>query len=136
MPRVNESTVRALISTDSDLDISVFIEEAGALTDRVATCATGKGVTLTDTELRLIEANLAAHFYSFRDQLYQSKKTADASAVFQGKTGMGLDFSPYGQKAKLLDHSGCLAQFDSGRNIGIEWLGKKKSDQIDYVDRD
>jgi hypothetical protein len=128
MSRAREQDVRDIVDSDSTISMAPFIEMAGALVDRVSTCATAKSVTLTTTELRIIEELLAAHFYSLRDPLYRSKKTADASAEFNTRS--------YLEEAKLMDPSGCLTKFTSGKNIGVTWLGKPKSTQTDYVDRD
>ena len=57
-------------------------------------------------------------------------------------TGKSLDSTHYGQTAKLLDTSGCLAEISKeaetgGKTtVGIDWLGKPPSEQTDYVDRD
>lgn len=104
------------------------IDLAHILTNRVETCDLANGSVLSEEELTVIEMNLAAHFYSFVDQQYLSKQTADASASFQGKTDLILDYSPWGQAAKLLDASGCLAkleqQAETGRKrVKVLWLG-------------
>lgn len=104
------------------------INQANILTNRVQLCDQENGSVLTDAELTAIEANLAAHFYSFVDQQYMSKQTADSSASFQGKTDLILDYSPWGQMAKVLDASGCLAkleqQAETGRKrVKVLWLG-------------
>jgi len=92
---------------------------------------------LTTALLLEIEKHLAAHFYALRDPQYQQKRTEKASATFQGKTDLGLDLTWWGQMAKTLDVSGCLAQLDKG--IGtpqLVWLGLPPSEQTDYEDRD
>lgn len=136
MARSRDSDVRAIISTDANLSISPFIEAATILVDRVATCATARSETLTTDQLHIIETYLAAHFYAHRDPQYQEKQTEKASAVFQGKTGMGLESTYWGQTAMTLDTSGCLASFGRGTRASLNWLGKAPSDQIDYIDRD
>lgn len=105
-----------------------FIEVANVLTSEVATCATAKGKTLSTDKLREIERWLAAHFYSMRDPLFKSNKTADASAVYNDRS--------YLEVAEALDKSGCLASFFSQKKVSGFWLGKAVSDQIPYVDRD
>src|SRR5574343_470286 len=89
-------------------------------------------------ELDESEKYLAAHFYAIRDQQYTSKSTGKASASFQGQTGKGLDYSHWGQTAKLLDVTGFLARLDAAprANASMAWLCKPPSEQIDYEDRD
>lgn len=141
MARTTEALVAAILGSDWDgsRDLDQFIAAATVLVDRVNTCATNKGVTLTSTELELIERWLAAHFLTttsspFRP--YKSKKTADAAASYQGETGKGLESSFYGQTAMNLDPSGCLESITSRKRALLEWVGKRPSDQIAYEDRD
>lgn len=138
MARTTEAAVSELLLDNygTDNDLSPFVEIATALTTRVNTCATAKGVTLTSTELELIERNLAAHFYCLSDPLYLSEKTLDASATYRGETGKALDYTPFGQTAKMLDHSGCLATLSKGQRATLSWLGLPPSEQTDYRDRD
>ena len=136
MARAGEGDVRAIIESDATLDLVPFIAAASALVDWVETCAVAKNKALTATQLRHIETWLAAHLYAHRDQLYTSKNTLRAGGSFQGQFGMRLDSTQYGQTAKLLDTSGCLAGLDKRQVAGASWLGKAKSDQIAYSDRD
>ncbi|GEM_PF-1029525 len=134
--RTSQSEVRAIISTDPDLSVDPFIDTANALTDYVV--SQDSGSVLTDALTKKIEENLAAHFYAHRDLQYHSKRTDGASAVFQGKTDMGLDSTLWGQTAKRLDVTGTLTQLDSTprpKASGV-WLGRPPSEQTDYKDRD
>lgn len=56
-----------------------------------------------------IHKYLAAHFASLRDQRLQAERVADVSYTYQGKTGMYLEATHYGQMALTLDTSGTLA---------------------------
>jgi competence protein ComGF len=139
MARASEDDVRAIIGSDSTLKVSFFIETAEQLVDYVDSCDTDG--TLNTTQLRHIETWLAAHFYAIRDQQYASKKTGDASAVFQGKTDMALDSTQWGQQAMILDVTGKLATINQNAKrgkitAGMTWLGKPKSSQTEYQDRD
>jgi hypothetical protein len=116
--------------------LTPFINTATAVVDQVSTCATARGTTVSSATLELIERWLAAHFYTISDPIAQQKKTGEASAVFQGKTGLGLDGTSYGQNAMTLDHSGCLRTMSRGRKATVGWLGRPPSEQTDYVDRD
>jgi hypothetical protein len=61
-----------------------------------------------------IELQLSAHFYSLRDQRYQSKSTGGASGSFQGQVGEGLASTDYGRNALALDVTGYLARINRG----------------------
>lgn len=128
--RTTSTLVSAIIEVDSNISLTEFINIASILTDRVSTCATGKGITLTSTELEAIERYLAAHLYSLRDPLYKSKKTQDASASFQ--TGLdgagGFGSTTYGRMAMSLDHSGCLREMNGQKIASVTWLGKRDTD--------
>ncbi len=133
--RTSSDAVRAVVDSDSDIDITAFIRTANALTDHVESKDTGN--LLSEALLIEIETWLAAHFYALRDLQFISKSTEGASASFQGQTGMRLESTFQGQTALTLDHTGILASLNRGKhNIGVQWLGKPPSTQLDYVDRD
>lgn len=116
-------------------DLVPYIDTASALIDRVVTCAAAKGKSLTSVEAELLERWMAAFAYAMSDQTYASKSTSKASASFKGQSGMGLDANNYGQMAKGLDPSGCLAAIFAKKMAGGFWAGKTESEAIDYEDR-
>ena len=122
MPYTNSELVKDVIDADDALWSSVFISTASALVDGIPASA-----GLSDELLTAIETYLAAHFYALKDPQYQSKKTDRASATFQGKTGMGLDGTWWGQQAQLLDTSGTLQALGNHR-VGIFFLGTEEID--------
>lgn len=138
MSRTSSSAVQGVLLSDYDgtSSLTPFIDSASVIVDRVATCASDKGVTLTAGELELIERWVAAHAYVMVDQTYKEKHTGRAKAVFQGLQGMRLEATKHGQMALSLDPSGCLAAITSGKRATLTWLGKPPSEQTDYVDRD
>lgn len=119
---------------DTRRDLTPFIDAATLAVTRVAACAVRKGLTLTAEELEVVERWLAAHLYCMSDQQYQSKSTK-ASATFRAAGGLNLDGSTYGQTAKSLDPSGCLAALSLQQRAGAAWLGKRPTAQTDYEDR-
>ena len=126
MIRSTTQDVSAIIETDSTIDLAPFVRIASRLVDQIE--SNDVESKLATEDLKEIETLLAAHFYSFRDQQYSSRKTADASATFQGKTGMGLDSSLYGQGAKILDVTGFLDNLGKGvREAGVLWGGTEYS---------
>ena len=139
MSRTSEPDVRKIISSDSTLDLSLFIQAASSLTDYVDTCDTGN--LLSVKQLREIETWLAAWLYECRDQGYLEKETGDASATFQGVTGKYLESNFWGQHAIMLDVSGCLTRLQQQamhgkKQVQLVWIGKPESEQTDYADRD
>jgi hypothetical protein len=112
-----------------------FIRPANAIVSRLAVAATAKGITLSTAELREIETWLAAHCYCLSDRAIASETTERSSATYQGKTGMRLEATLYGQMALSLDPSGCLQGLTSGRRASLAWGGMTESEQSDYVDR-
>lgn len=148
MSRTSSSAVQGILRVGSqggDYDdenspsLDPYIASATVIVDRVATCATAKGKTLTSTELELIERWLAAHFYCMSDVTYQSRSTAGASASFTGQTGMYLEGTRYGQMAVSLDYSGCLLAIATGaqrKTAGFVWGGQRPSEQTNYSERD
>lgn len=139
--RTTSTQVQAILAPGRDYrsgdDLSPFMEAATAIVDRVNTCATESGITLSSTELELVERWLSAHFYVSSNQTFASKKTGSAAATYQGQTGTGFKSSKYGQAAINLDASGCLLKLDADAvQVGAYWLGKPPSEQTDYSERD
>lgn len=143
--RAGADDVRGIITAathdelDNAINLTFFIRTANLLVNKIQ--ANDSGGLLGSNDLKEIEAYLAAHFYTFRDQQYASTKSDDASDTYQGKTGMYFESSFYGQTAKLLDVTGYLANLEDkakkGRKkVNIQWLGKPKSEQIRYDLRD
>ena len=142
MARTTSTLVRAILDTGGDYDtqelpsLTPFIDTASAIVDRVEACAIAKGLTLSSTELELIERWLSAHCYGQSDQPYSSRSTAGASGSFQGQTAMRFEGTKYGQMALSLDYSGCLDAIGKRQFASAFWLGKRPSAQTDYVQRD
>lgn len=141
MPRAGETDVRDIIQTRSDYRIEPFLEAAEGLTDHVESEDTLS--ILSIKQLKSIETYLAAHFYAHRDQQYKNKRTDGAGAAFQvGADGTGsLDTTQWGRTAMALDVTGTLSRINEDAKHGkatvdFAWLGKPKSEQIEYQDRD
>lgn len=130
-PRTNSEAVRAIMETDPEVSLVGFIRTAHVLTNQLATYDTANNspVLLDVAALTEIESYLAAHFYSYRDQLLTSKSTNKTGGSFQGQTAMALNYSPYGQAAMLLDLTGFLAQRSAEsqaggkRKVRANWIG-------------
>jgi hypothetical protein len=140
--RSTHDLVKGVLAGGRDYDdvaspaLTPYIRSANLIVTRVNECAIRKGVTLSTAELVEIETWLAAHMYAMSDQTYASKSTGGASGSFHGQTGLYLDGTKYGQTAQTLDASGCLAAIGKQARARIAWLGKPKSQQAPYSDRD
>jgi hypothetical protein len=135
--RTTSSAVEGILlaNYDGTSSLTPAMETATLLVDRVITCATRKGVTISDAEAEMLERYLAAHFYGHGDQFYTSKSTSGASGSFQGQFTEGLKSSHYGQSAMAMDPSGCLRALTTGARASATWLGKPKSSQLSAEDR-
>ena len=73
-----------------------------------------------DDLLELIERYLAAHFVAMSPLARESKSEGigggDISVTYLGNAAMGLDFTTYGQTAKILDTTGKLVWLDKKGN--------------------
>lgn len=117
--------------------LTPFISAANLLVTRVAACATARGLTLSTDELTAIETWLAAHYYAVSDRTMSSQSNLGASGSFDGQTSMALDATLFGQHAKVLDHSGCLATITAGGRSRPKavWLGRRPANQTDSDSR-
>jgi hypothetical protein len=70
------------------------------------------GVSYGVDELELIERWLAAHLVCVRDPQLSREKIAEGDFTYDGKTGMGLSSTRYGQQVKILDYKATLAELD------------------------
>lgn len=113
--------------------VTPFIASASSLVDKVEANDTANKLNATDLEL--IERWLSGHFYAQADQMFTSRSTGKASGSFQGQTGMYLENTIYGQQAMMLDITGYLMALQKGGVVDFAWLGKPRSEQIPYTQR-
>jgi len=100
--RVTDDEVKEIIETS--ITTTPFITVANLIvTERLANEGLG------DSLLKEIERWLAAHLVAIRDQRPQNERIGDANITYQGRSGLGLDATQYGQQVKILDTSGKLA---------------------------
>lgn len=139
MARTTSDLVKGILlkdyNTRTNPDLTPFIDTASAIVTRLSVAAADKGLTLSTTELELIERWISAHSYCLSDKAYESNKTLDAEARYQGKTKTGLDATLYGQMALNLDWTNTLANLSERKRVRAFWLGKQPIDQVDYYDR-
>lgn len=105
-----------------------YLRSASLIIDDVVDCATESLITLSDARLAEMEKWIAAYLYTITDPIYKTKQTANSSASYFDRS--------YLDAAKSLDKTGCLAAIlTTGARAGMDWLGKRPSEQIDIDDR-
>jgi hypothetical protein len=139
MPRTDAALVQGILEDNynGSTSLAPFIAAANAMTSRVNTVAVADGFVLSSAELELIERWLAAHFYAWgADKTRASVGVGRSNETYDGKTGMHLEATPYGQTAIALDFSGTLRAINDGAvNVGGFWAGYPTSEQTDWVTR-
>ncbi len=111
--RVTQPEVEAILIDDNpdDVDVTPFIQAANVTIDAHLL---DRG--LSTAQLKEIERWLAAHFFSIRERLPSSESIGgDTSITYEGKHGLGLDHTSYGQQVKMLDTSGVLSEIGMPR---------------------
>jgi len=110
--RSTEEEVKKIIDTAlTNEQVTPFLRMANRLVTDVLTNEEYGADLLAD-----IECWLAAHFLSAaRDPQIQAEKTGDGNWKYHGKSGLGLNFTPYGQQVMMLEHHGVLAQISSSK---------------------
>lgn len=109
--RASETDVLAIMDTSlTEEQITPFLDAANSVVDEKCT-----GLEYSDKTLRQIETWLAAHFACARDPQIAESKAGEAAWKFEGKTDLGLDSTRYGQRVKILDSKGSLADLDSAK---------------------
>jgi hypothetical protein len=92
--------------------ITPFLESANAVVSGKCT-----GVEYGAEELELIERWLAAHLACTIDPQIAEETVGAGKWKYDGRTGMGLDSTRYGQQVRLLDHKGTLAELTNVKGV-------------------
>jgi hypothetical protein len=113
MARTTAVDVKQIIDTDlEDSIVEGYISAATSTVDEVL----GADPSLSGDLKTEIERWFTAHLIaSTREQQLSEAKAGPASAKFQGKTGMGLDATLYGQQVKAMDTTGKFAALSGKR---------------------
>lgn len=125
--RTTEDDIRDVIDTDPTIDILPFQTRASVIVDRAVAKAAENNVTLSADEQEFMETYVAAHLYALRDPQPMKKRSGKSNVTFWGKSGKGLEMTPWGQTALSMDSSGALATV-TGTEDGVKivqavWLG-------------
>lgn len=132
--RTTAALVRGLLLRDYDgkADLTPRIATANLIVNRVVTCVTSLGESISSDEAEMMERWLAAYYYCKTDRTYSSNSTEGASASYTSDSSIP---EPYKRGALDLDFSGCLAQILSTSKPRVSWGGKPDSDKRSYDDR-
>lgn len=105
MARATTTTVRAILDTSlTDAQILEYIDIANRLVTRLLGSS-----DLTAADLLDIETWMTAHLIaSTKERQVANEKVGDMWVTYQGKYGMSLESTTYGQTALMLDTTGSL----------------------------
>ncbi len=105
----DDAAIRAIIDTDIT-PLTPFIDCTTVLVGPDGCDLAGKGVGAD--AICCVSLYLAAHLITISDPRVLSTRSSGHAVTFEGLTKLGLDSSKFGQQAKLLDPTGCLAGLD------------------------
>lgn len=125
--RTTPSQVQDVLASnwDGSTDVQPFIDLAYPLVDRLA--AQDSNSVLTSALLKNIEALLACDYYCMQAPLAEMSKIGQSSESYSKRR-------TYREQAFDMDASGNLRKI--GKVAKVTWLGKRRSQETDYVDRD
>lgn len=105
--RVTADEVREIFETTL---INAEINAAIGIANDMISALDIAGAGVSETTLTAIELLLSAHFCALKDPRARREAiSGEVSAQYQGKDGMGLSSTHYGQNALAIDWSGKLA---------------------------
>ena len=110
MARTNASDVKEILDscTLSDPIVDAYITAANLLVTEILGDDSDIGSMITE-----VEKWFAAHMIaSTRWRTTETEKVGDAAVKYTGKSGLGLDYTPYGQMVKQLDFTGKMSRVD------------------------
>ena len=134
MARTDSTKLATLIALDS-----LVSSDAAILTANELVTEKCNDSGYSESRLELIERYLAAHFYAIRVKQTKSEKVDVITVNYIGVTGMGLNYTPWGQTAMQLDTAGSLRNLNNGYSsseIGITYLGNMSTDQLNEISDD
>lgn len=120
--RTTHAQVADIYDADTEIaNFEPFITTANIL---VTTRLGSSG--LTADHLAQIETYLAAHFAAIKEKEVKTEQLGDGNATYAGKTNMGLDYTSYGQQAKVIDTTGLLSKLGTTGTL-LEFIGDTDS---------
>ena len=113
MARCIDVDVKDILGPTAIEDTTPYIRSANILITKVLGAE-----DLTAAHMKEIEIWLSAHFASMQDPKESEVQIDRTRAKFDGQTGLGLDFTRFGQQVKILDTTGLLAALDTAATAG------------------
>ena len=112
--RTDQSDVKVVmtIATLTVPEIDEFIALANLIVERNLVASK---LDYEDDELVKIELYLSCHFCALKEPRTAAEKVDVISTTVQGKTGMNLDSTFYGQTAMMVDRFGLLKKLGEKR---------------------
>ena len=117
--RVTPAEVKEILDTSlTDSAITAFIDAASVtVTDLLGENSAASD--LSNAQLKEVERWLTAHLIaSTRERQVAKENAGQAGVTYDGRTGLGLDSTLYGQQVKLLDTTGTLANLE--KTVGLK----------------
>ena len=113
--------VKKIIETDMDsCEVEAYIKTSSVFVEVHL-----ESYNLDDDLMEEMERWIAAHFIAAtREQQLEEGEAGTAKGIFQGKSGMGLASTQYGQQAVMLDPTGTLAKLTS--DLAVAAAAKEK----------
>ena len=108
MARIIKTDVDVLLEIDDTLWNASFLTMASMIVDEEI-----DATKLSETRLKEIERNLAAHFYCLKDVRASSEGAGGVSVSYAVSIGQGLAGTSFGQTAMLLDSTGALTAMNN-----------------------
>lgn len=133
--RVTAAEVQVIVETIAGADLNPYIDAANEL---VTELCEAPAYGYSNSRLKTIELWLSAHFYCIFDPRKRDEMAGPVREVIEGKVGLHLDVTRYGQQAMILDTAGGLAAWNNAAAkvikmpavvskgiglTGITWLG-------------
>lgn len=117
MARTTATEVKQIIDTSLlDAVVDAYIIAANALVTEVL----GSDTSISDTLKEEIERWLTAHLISAtRERQATMEGAGGAKIIYEGKTGMGLEATMYGQTVLALDATGKMRAQTTGKSASI-----------------
>lgn len=110
--RVTDGEVREILDTDL-ADLTAFITTSNAYINNLLADA-----GFSEAYMKVIEMWLAAHFACMNDPRSIEESAGKGRSKFEGKHGMGLEHTRYGQQVMMLDTSGKLKDASTSTTTG------------------
>jgi len=115
--RVTSDEVKEIFPLPDSVDLTVYCDSAHLIVEQHL-----GNDGLSEDLLKEIERWLSAHLASSTYSVNSKESVGEVSITKQGKWGLGLDSTDYGQKVKLLDPTGKLDKISENQKILFEVL--------------